>query len=234
MEGASPQHSLIGCPQQVTPDTEEVLGDSVHRQEPLRLSGGLEPPHLSLSLSRRLVGNLRSIVPVSAGVVDDGRHDRSLRRGITPQLVRDQPPRRASLTLQQLTKEAFSRTPIATRLDEDVDHVAVLVDSTPEIVLLAPNVDEQFIQVPRIAQATLSPLESTRILGAKLPAPLSDGLVGNQDPPLCQEIFDITEAQAEAVVEPDGVADDLWGKSESVVAGRIIVHGPSLPVTASS
>jgi hypothetical protein len=177
---------VVDCPQQVTPDTEEVLGDSVHRQESLRLSGGLEPSHLSLPLSGRLVGNLRSIVLVSAGVVDDGRHDRSLRRGITPQLVRDQPPRPASLTLQQLTEEAFSRTPIATRLDEDVDHVAILVNSTPEIVLLTPDVYEEFIQVPRITQATLSPLEPTRILRTELPAPLSDGFVGNHDPPLCQ------------------------------------------------
>ena len=124
--------------------------------------------------------------------------------------------------------------PIAARLEQDVDHVAVLVNRTPEIVLLTPDVHEEFIQVPRIAQATLSPLEPTRILGTELPTPLSDGFLGNQDPPLCQEIFDITEAQAEAVVEPDGVADDLRGKSVSVVAGCIIVHLPSLPATASS
>ena len=53
-----------------------------------------------------------------------------------PQLVGDQPSGLASLAFQQLTEETFSGTPIATRLDEDVNHVAVLVDSTPEIVSL--------------------------------------------------------------------------------------------------
>ncbi len=130
---------------------------------------------------------------------------------IAPQLVGDHPPGTAALTLQQSTEEAFSCTPIAARLEQDVDHVAVLVDRTPEIALLATDVHEEFIQVPRIAQSTLSLFESTRILGTELPTPLSNGLVGGQNPPFCKKIFDITEAQAEAVVEPDGVADDLRG-----------------------
>ena len=134
-----------------------------------------------------------------------------MRCTVASQLVGDQPPGLVSLTFQQLSEEAFSRTPIAARLDEDVDHVAVLVNRTPEIVLLTPDVHEEFIQVPRIAQATLSPLEPTRILRTELPTPLSDGFVGDQDPPLCQEIFDITEAQAKAMVEPDSVADYLRG-----------------------
>ncbi len=103
-----------------------------------------------------------------------------------------------------------------------------------EIVLLTLDGYEELIQVPRITQATLSPLEPASILGTELLAPLSDGLVGDHDPPLCKEILDIPETQAEAVVEPDSVADDLRRKSVSVVAGCIIIHPPSLPVTASS
>jgi hypothetical protein len=52
--------------------------------------------------------------------------------------------------------------------------------------------------------------------------------------PPCQEIFDISEAQAEAVVEPNGMADDLRRKSISVVVGCMAVHLLSLAVTASS
>ncbi len=83
---------------------------------------------------------------------------------IASQLVRDYPPRHPALTLQQHTEETFSRTPITTRLDEDVDHVAVLVDRTPEIVSLTPEGHEEFVQVPGVAQATLSPLEVTCVL----------------------------------------------------------------------
>ena len=153
---------------------------------------------------------------------------------IAPELVGDHPPGHAALAFQQLSEEAFSRTPIAARLEQDVDHVAVLVNGAPEIVLLTPNVHEEFIQVPRITQATLSPLEPTSILGTELPAPLSDGLVGDHDSPLCKELLDISEAQAEAVVEPDGVADDLRGISVSVVAGGVVIHPASLPGPTST
>ena len=78
-----------------------------------------------------------------------------MRCRIAPQLVGDQPPGLVSLTFQQLSEEAFSRTPIAARLDEDVDHVAVLVNRTPEIVLLTPDVHEEFIQVPRQSRTQL-------------------------------------------------------------------------------
>jgi hypothetical protein len=41
-----------------------------------------------------------------------------------------------------------------------------------------------------------------------------------------QEILDISEAQAEGVIEPDGVTDDLrW---------KMAIHLSSLPVIASS
>jgi hypothetical protein len=131
-------------------------------------------------------------------------------------------------------EEAFGGTPIATRLDEDVHHVAVLIDGAPEIVLLTLNGYEELIQVPRVAQPTLSPLERAGVPGTELQAPQSDGLVSNHDPPLCQEIFDITEAQAEAVVEPNGVADDLWWESVSAVAGYVVFHRASLPVAGST
>jgi len=46
---------MMGSPQQVTSDTEEILNDSVHREKSLRLARGLESSHLSLPLPRRLV-----------------------------------------------------------------------------------------------------------------------------------------------------------------------------------
>ena len=49
-----------------------------------------------------------------------------------------------------------------------------------------------------------------------------------------EEIFEISETQAEAVVEPDDVADDVRGKSVSAVAGRVAVHLPTLPPAAST
>ncbi len=75
-----------------------------------------------------------------------------MRCTVASQLVGDQPPGLASLTFQQLAEEAFSRTPIAARLEQDVDHVAVLIDRTPEILPLPLDCHEEFVQVPGVAR----------------------------------------------------------------------------------
>jgi hypothetical protein len=71
--------------------------------------------------------------------------------------------------------------------------------------------------MPSITQAALSSLECPGVLGAELLTPLSDVLVQDYDPTLCQKVFNISEAQAESVVEPDDMADDIRRKSVSVI-----------------
>ncbi len=79
------------------------------------------------------------------------RHDRPERHAVAFQLVRDQAKRNLCLTLQELEKEALRCTTVAPRLDEDIDHVAVLIDGPPEILPLALNGDKDFVNVPSIA-----------------------------------------------------------------------------------
>jgi hypothetical protein len=50
---------------------------------------------------------------------------------------------------------------------------------------------------------------------------LARRLVGDYDPALCQQILNISEAQAETVVKPNSMADDIWRKSVSVIVGSI-------------
>ncbi len=204
------------------------------RQESLRLSGRLEPSHLPLARSCRLVRDLNSIVGVAFGVVDYGRHHISMRCTVAAQLVCHQPPGFASLTFQELAEEPLGRSPVAARLDENVDHVAVLVNGAPEILPLTLDRHEDFVQVPRVAEATLSPLELSSVLRTKLPTPLSDSLVGHEDTPLGKKVFDISKTQTESVVEPDRVADDLRREPISVVVRCFGIHPRSLPVSAST
>jgi len=60
-------------------------------------------------------------------------------------------------------------------LDENVDHLAILVDSPPQILSLTLDRHEQFVQVPGVAQATLSSPERPGVFDTELPTPLSDG-----------------------------------------------------------
>src|SRR6266566_2199029 len=147
----------------MTSHAKEILNEAVDRQESLRVSGGFEPPHLSLALAGRLMGDFRSIVFVLPSAVKDTRHHAPVGRRVAAKLVRDQTPRHTGLPFQQLTEEASCRTPIAPWLDEDVDHIAVLVDGPPEILLATLDVHEQFVQVPGVAQASLSAPQDSHI-----------------------------------------------------------------------
>src|SRR5713101_6396829 len=122
--------------------------NAVYRQKSLCVSGGFEPPHLSLALAGRLMRDFGSIVLVLLRAVNDRGHHEAVGRRVAAKLVGDQTLWRTALPFQQLTEEAFGRTPIAPGLDEEVDHVAVLVDGPPEILLATLDIHEQFVQGP--------------------------------------------------------------------------------------
>jgi hypothetical protein len=63
---------------------------------------------------------------------------------------------------------------------------------------------------------------------------VANGLIGDGDSALRQEILDVSEAQAEPVVQPDGVADDLGWEPVAAVAGCRAVRLPTLPATGST
>jgi len=52
-----------------------------------------------------------------------------------------------------LRKNRSAARRFTARLNQDVDHVAVLIHSTPEILLLAVDSNGDFVQVPNIAEA---------------------------------------------------------------------------------
>ena len=91
------------------------------------------------------------------------RHDRAELRTVTLQLIGDQAKRNLSLTLQEFSKKALRCTTVAPRLDADVDHLAVLIHGTPQILPLSVDCDEDFDQEPRISEATLSSFQLPRV-----------------------------------------------------------------------
>ena len=112
------------------------------------------------------------------------RHDRPERRAVTLQFVRDQAKRNLLLPLQELAKEALRRATVTPGLDEDVDHITVLINRTPEILPLAVDRDEDFVQEPRIAETTLTSFQFPCVLRAEFQTPLFYGFVRNDDPAL--------------------------------------------------
>jgi hypothetical protein len=74
---------------------------------------------------------------------------------------------------------------------------------------------------PAVAQA----IGETR---AEFLAPAPHRLVGDDDAALSQDQLHIAQAEAEQVVQPDGMADDLGGEPMTIVRIRRWLHAASL------
>ena len=210
----------------------DMLDDAVHRGEPLQMGGRRDPSHLPLALTGRLMRDLHSVVFVLPGAVHYGRHHGAVRRRVAAQRVRDQPARLAALSLQQRAEELCGRPPIAPRLHQDVEHVAVLVHGPPQILLPPLDLHEQLVQMPGVALAAPAVPQPPCVVEPERSTPVPNRLMRHGDIPFGEEIFDIPETQAETVVEPDGVTDDLRRKSVSAIAGRLARHRRTLPPAA--
>ena len=178
--------------------------------------------------------NLGAIVGILLGIVGDTGQDRSTGSSIALQLVGDDPEWLLALTAQQSAKEPLGCTLIAARLQQNIDDITILIHGTPKILLLAVDSDEEFVQIPGITEASLFLLKTSGIVGSEFPAPLADGLVRNNYPAFGQKIFNITEAQTEAMIDPYGVADDFRRETVSVVTGSGALHEMSLSVGCPS
>jgi len=86
------------------------------------------------------------------------------------------------------------------------------------------NGDKHFIQMPGIPQTTLVLLQFPRIRGSNLLAPLANRFIDDSDASFSQEFFDFTKAQAEAMIEPHGVADNVRREPMALVAGCCGAH----------
>jgi hypothetical protein len=78
------------------------------------------------------------------------------------------------------------------------------------------------------------PPPTTELVGVGRPeraAPEANGFVTDLNAALSEQFFDVTMAQIETEVQPDGVADDLGRETMATVQGRVdgrrrILHGP--------
>ena len=164
----------------------------------------------------------------------DRGHDFPMCNTVTSQLVGSETKRFSSLTLNEFPKESSRRTPVTTRLDEDVEHVTVLIDGAPEILPLTVDAHENFVQEPRIAEPALLSSERSRVLGTELSAPAADRLVGDCNASFHEQILDIPKAEAEPVIDPDCMTDDFTRISVSVIRRSSALHPAILAGIGSS
>lgn len=72
----------------------------------------------------------------------------AVRHLVAAELVGDDHPRHILQALEQLTEESIGGVAISVRLDQHIEHVAVLIDRAPQIIQFAVDADEDLVKVP--------------------------------------------------------------------------------------
>ena len=150
-------------------------------EEPSRLTRGFEAPHDFLSSPGVSMHGFGPIVqPLMLAMFDPGG-DLAFGRGIGSELVRDQHARLAPLP-EQFSKEAFGRARVPTRLDQDIQHIAIGVDRPPEPVLRALDRDHDLAEMAFVRRAGALATDPSGELRTKARDPVPHGLIGHADP----------------------------------------------------
>ena len=160
---------------------------------------------------------LGSVIQISALLMLDAREQLSLSDTIAPQLIGHDHPRFILQTLQQPFEEALRCLGIAPGLNKDIEHNSMLIDGPPEIMLDALDTDEDLIHVPLVAGSWPTPAQSVGKTRCKFLAPAPHRLVGDRNTAFRQDQLYIAQAEAEDVVQPNSVADDLGREPMTIV-----------------
>ncbi len=203
----------------------------MHVDKPLGVPSGLEPSHSPLSLTRRLMRVLCAVAQVPVLPVGDTRHYDSFCGAVAAQLVRNDHAWLASGGTEQLTEEPHRSKSIPFRLYKDVEHNAVLIDCSPEVVSDAVDLQEDLVQMPFISGSGSPSSEAVGILFAELVAPTPDGLVADQHSASCHHLFHIPEADSETEVEPNAFRDDF--SREAMATIEVDRHSSSIAAEGS-
>jgi hypothetical protein len=170
---------------------------------------------------------LGAIIRVSALSVLHAGKQLTLSGAIAPQLVSHDHPRHILQTLQQPSEEALCGVGIAPGLNEDVEDNTILIDGAPEIMLHALNPDDDFVDVPFVAWSRPAASQAIGEIRGKFLTPAGHRLVGDDNATLSQEQLNISQAEAEHVVQPHGVADDLGGEPMAIAGIGSRLHATS-------
>ena len=160
---------------------EKIADGREDTDEPLQVPGRPKALHHPLSSPEWQMRILGPVIQPLVRAVLDFRHDLLPGRSIRSELVGDHPSWSAALLAQQTFQQALGRFGITPRLDDFVEHIAVLIHRPPQPVLLARDRDHDLIEVPDVATAWRLTPETARVRRPELQRPSADGVVRDND-----------------------------------------------------
>jgi len=142
----------------------------------------------------------------------DLRKDLALRHAVASQLIGHDHPRHILQALQQSAKEALGGFGIPPLLNENVEYDTILIHGAPEVVLHPLDTNEHLVHVPLVPRSWPAAAQTVGEALAELLAPAPHRLIGDDHAPFSQKELNVPQAEAEHVIQPDGMADDLGGR----------------------
>ena len=188
------------------------------------MPGRGEAFHRPLALPGGLVRVLGPVVQILGPAMLHRRHELAVRDPVAAQPVGDDDPRHVLQALEQLAEELLGGHRVSAWLDQDVEHIAVLIDRAPQVVDRAVDADEDLVEVPFVAGPGLAPAQPVGVELPKLRSPLPDRLVTDRNATRKHQLLDLTKAQREPVIQPHAVGDDLRRVPVSLVRRRRSGH----------
>src|SRR5687768_4992844 len=108
--------------------------------------------------------------------------DLALGGSVALEFVGHEHARHVGQPFKQLAKEFLCRPLVPATLDQDVQHLPVLIDRPPEIMALALDRQKHFIHIPLVAWPRTAATELISIPLTKLAAPFANRLIRYNDP----------------------------------------------------
>jgi len=122
------------------------------------------------------------------------------------------------LVSQQSVQQHQRRLCVSPALDDEVQDLSLIVNCAPQEHTLSTDRTDDLIQMPARGRGGAKPLQPPCDLRPELDRPAANGLIANVNPARGHQLFNVAETQAEAKVEPHGMADDL--RRETVALER--------------
>jgi len=112
-------------------------------------------------------------------------------------------------TVRRQWRELLGCRLILSALPQDIEPGTVLLHRPPQLMALPIDRQKDLIEMPRVAWSRAATAQLVGIRLPTLPAPRADRFVRHESTTREQHCLDVAVAEAEPIIQPDTVADDL-------------------------
>ena len=209
---------MIGGRGQVAAGIEGVVRRVVEREESLPRPRRPESLHPAFSTADVDMRSLDAIVLPTRLVMPSRQPKIPEGRGVGAKLVGYDCQRRETALLQQLSHELERGSLVALGLDEDIQDLPLPVDGAPQVHPLATHRDEHLVEMPLRVRPRPMVSKATSDLRTEPGHPAADCLIGDNDPALGQQLFDVSITQRKTGIQPYGVLNNCGREVTVTVA----------------